>query len=108
MTTKTNQLKVVPVAGRIGAEIHGVRLSGNLDSTVLNEIKQALDKYKVVFFKGQHHLDDARQEEFAKFLGELYAHPTVPVKENSKFYFRIRFCTRCKSKYMAYRCYFCS
>ena len=23
MTTKTNQLKVVPVAGRIGAEIHG-------------------------------------------------------------------------------------
>ena len=83
MTTKTNQLKVVPVAGRIGAEIHGVRLSGNLDSTVLNEIKQALDKYKVVFFKGQHHLDDARQEEFAKFLGELYAHPTVPVKENS-------------------------
>ena len=34
MTTQTNQLKVVPVAGRIGAEIQGVQLSGNLDSTV--------------------------------------------------------------------------
>ncbi len=32
MTTQTNQLKVVPVAGRIGAEIQGVKLSGDLDS----------------------------------------------------------------------------
>ncbi|CEG30875.1 hypothetical protein [Peribacillus simplex] len=29
--TKTQQLKVVPVAGRIGAEIQGVQLSGDLD-----------------------------------------------------------------------------
>src|SRR4051812_24790847 len=83
MSIQTNQLKVVPVAGRIGAEIQGVQLSKDLDTSVLNEIKKALDTYKVVFFKGQNHLDDASQEVFAKFLGELYAHPTVPVKENS-------------------------
>jgi alpha-ketoglutarate-dependent sulfate ester dioxygenase len=83
MATKTNQLKVVPVAGRIGAEIQGVKLSGDLDPAIFNEIKQAVDTYKVVFFKDQDHLNDAKQEKFAKLLGELYAHPTVPVKENS-------------------------
>jgi len=88
-TTQTNQIKVVPVAGRIGAEIQGVQLSKDLDTNVLNEIKQALDEYKVVFFRGQHHLDDASQEAFAKLFGEPYAHPTVPVKENSNYIFEL-------------------
>ncbi|MNO50732.1 putative dioxygenase [compost metagenome] len=82
MTTK-QQIKVIPVAGRIGAEIQGVLLSHALEPEVFNEIKQALLDYKVVFFKNQNHLDDAGQEAFAKLLGELYAHPTVPVKDNT-------------------------
>ncbi|MDF9763256.1 alpha-ketoglutarate-dependent taurine dioxygenase [Peribacillus simplex] len=67
--TKTQQLKVVPVTGRIGAEIQGVQLSGALDLAIFSEIKQALNDHKVVFFKGQNHLDDATQEAFAKLLG---------------------------------------
>ncbi len=82
MTTQ-QQIKVVPVAGRIGAEIQGVQLSGELDLAVLNEIKEAIKEHKVVFFKGQNHLDDASQEAFSTLLGELYAHPTVPVKDNT-------------------------
>jgi alpha-ketoglutarate-dependent sulfate ester dioxygenase len=88
-TNQTQQLKVVPVAGRIGAEIQGVKLSGDLDLSIFNEIKKALDKYKVVFLKGQNHLDDAGQEAFATLLGEPYAHPTVPVKENSNYIFEL-------------------
>ncbi|WP_260287310.1 TauD/TfdA dioxygenase family protein [Peribacillus aracenensis] len=87
--TKTQQLKVVPVAGRIGAEIQGVQLSGDLDLAIFNEIKQALNDHKVVFFKGQNHLDDASQEAFAKLLGEPYAHPTVPVKDNTNYIFEL-------------------
>jgi alpha-ketoglutarate-dependent sulfate ester dioxygenase len=87
--TQTNQLKVVPVAGRIGAEIQGVKLKGDLDSHVLDQIKQALNQYKVVFIKGQNHLDDVNQEAFAKRLGEPYAHPTVPVKENTDYIFEL-------------------
>ncbi|WP_071393946.1 TauD/TfdA dioxygenase family protein [Bacillus tuaregi] len=83
MTTQTNQLKVVPVAGRIGAEVQGVKLSKDLDATVLQEIKQLLNEYKVLFFREQHHLNDNSQEDFAELLGQPYAHPTVPVKENS-------------------------
>ncbi|MGE6609828.1 TauD/TfdA dioxygenase family protein [Peribacillus sp. NPDC076916] len=87
--TKTQQLIVVPVAGRIGAEIQGVQLSGDLDLAIFNEIKQALNDHKVVFFKGQSHLDDASQEAFAKLLGEPYAHPTVPVKDNTNYIFEL-------------------
>jgi alpha-ketoglutarate-dependent sulfate ester dioxygenase len=84
-TNQTTEVKVVPVAGRIGAEIQGVKLSGDLDPTVFNQIKRALDEYRVVFFKGQNHLDDASQEAFAKLLGKPYAHPTAPAKENTNY-----------------------
>jgi alpha-ketoglutarate-dependent taurine dioxygenase len=89
MSVQTNPVKVVPVAGRIGAEITGVQLSKNIEPAVFNKIKEALDEFKVVFLKGQNHLDDASQEEFASLLGEPYAHPTVPVKENSNYIFEL-------------------
>lgn len=89
MSVQTNQIKVIPVAGRIGAEIRGVQLSKNLEPVIFNKIKEVLDEYKVVFIKDQGHLDDASQEEFASLLGEPYAHPTVPVKENSNFIFEL-------------------
>ena len=88
-TNQTKQVKVVQVAGRIGAEIQGIQLNGDLDPGVLNEIKQALYEHKVVFFKGQNHLDDASQEAFAKLLGDPYVHPTVPVKNETNYIFEL-------------------
>lgn len=82
MTTE-QQIKVRPVAGRIGAEIQGVKLGANLEPELLEQIKQVLYEHKVIFFRGQSHLDDAEQEGFASLLGELYAHPTVPAKNNT-------------------------
>lgn len=73
-------IQVKPVTGRIGAEISGVALSAALDQDVVNEINQALLDYKVVFFRGQQHLDDLRQEAFARLLGEPLNHPSVPIK----------------------------
>jgi len=89
MTTQTEQLSVVPIAGRIGAEIRGIKLSAKIDPSVLIEIKNALHEYKVLFFKDQNHLDDAEQESFAKLLGEPYAHPTIPVKEQTNYIFEL-------------------
>lgn len=86
---QTKQVNVVAVAGRIGAEIQGVQLSGDLDPAIFNKIKQALNEHKVVFFKGQNHLDDTSQEAFASLLGDPYAHPTVPVKENTNYIFEL-------------------
>jgi taurine dioxygenase len=74
-----------PVAGRIGAEVAGVRLSRDLPPTTVREIRTGLLRHKVLFFRDQHHLDDASQEAFATLLGEPVAHPTVPVLAGSQY-----------------------
>ncbi|MEL6062442.1 MULTISPECIES: TauD/TfdA dioxygenase family protein [unclassified Methylobacterium] len=65
------------VAGRIGAEIRGVALSGDLDAGTVAAIRAALVTHKVLFFRDQN-LDEAGQEAFGRRLGELVPHPTVP------------------------------
>jgi taurine dioxygenase len=67
---------VVPLTGRVGAEIRGIRLDGNLPHATIDAINQLLLKHKVVFFRGQQHLDDQEQERFAQRLGDLVPHPT--------------------------------
>lgn len=66
------------LGGRIGAQIDGVRLAGDLDAGTIAAIRQALLRHKVVFFRGQHHLDDDEHNAFAERFGPLTtAHPTV-------------------------------
>jgi taurine dioxygenase len=79
-----SQLDIRPVTGRIGAEIRGVRLSGDLDAATVRAIEAALVRHKVVFFRGQDHLDNAGHEAFAALFGAPVAHPTVPVAEGSQ------------------------
>lgn len=71
------------VAGHVGAEVTGVRLSGKLDPVIIDTIRQALLQHKVLFFRGQHHLDETSQEAFGRLFGELAPHPTVPVVEGT-------------------------
>ncbi|WP_013587865.1 TauD/TfdA dioxygenase family protein [Paraburkholderia phenoliruptrix] len=71
-------LNIRRVAGRIGAQIEGVRLSPELDQATFEAIEAALHTHKVLFFRGQQHLDDASQEGFARRFGDTVAHPTVP------------------------------
>jgi taurine dioxygenase len=78
MSTKTD-LSVRRVAGNIGAEILGVTLSGDLHDGTTARIREEILKHKVVFFRGQEHLDETSQAAFASLLGPLTsAHPTVP------------------------------
>ncbi|AKG21410.1 TauD/TfdA dioxygenase family protein [Calothrix sp. 336/3] len=70
-----NHIEVKPVAGFIGAEIDGVNLSQSLTDNAVQEIRQALLKYKVVFFRNQN-IDHAAQIAFTSRFGEVtYAHP---------------------------------
>lgn len=78
-------LDIVPITGTIGAEIRGVTLSGDLDAETVQAIKDALVRHKVVFFRGQKELDDARHEGFASLFGDPVAHPTVPVAAGSRY-----------------------
>lgn len=78
-------LEIVPVAGRIGAEIRGIALSGDLDDATVAAIRAALVRHKVIFFRDQHHLDDQVQEAFAERFGKPVAHPTVPVVPGTRY-----------------------
>jgi alpha-ketoglutarate-dependent sulfate ester dioxygenase len=82
---EAGELSVHPITGRIGAEIRGVRLSGDLQPAVVQAIQAALLKHKVIFFRDQTHLTDQQQESFAKLLGDPVAHPTVPVREGTEY-----------------------
>jgi alpha-ketoglutarate-dependent taurine dioxygenase len=66
---------VRPVAGHIGADITEVDISRPLTPEQVAVVRDALYRYKVIFFRGQH-LDHASQIAFGRQFGELtYAHP---------------------------------
>lgn len=69
---------VTKLGARIGARVDNVRLGGDLDATTVAAIRRALLAHKVIFFRGQDHLDEDGQYEFAQLLGSpTTPHPTV-------------------------------
>ncbi|HWO10251.1 MAG TPA: TauD/TfdA family dioxygenase [Polyangiaceae bacterium] len=69
-------IEVRPVAGYIGAEIGKVDLARPLSDAAAKEIRSALLKYKVIFFRGQEQVGHEEQIAFARHFGEVtYAHP---------------------------------
>ncbi len=74
---------VFPITPRIGAEIRNIRLSADLPEPTLAVLNDLLLRHKVLFFRGQTHLDDAAQEAFALRLGDLAPHPTQAVVQGS-------------------------
>jgi alpha-ketoglutarate-dependent sulfate ester dioxygenase len=71
-------LTISKLGANIGARVDGVALGGDLDQATVTAINAALLDHKVIFFRDQHHLDDAGQLAFAQRLGvPTIAHPTV-------------------------------
>ncbi|MEM6104674.1 TauD/TfdA family dioxygenase [Mycobacterium sp. 050272] len=73
----TNQITVTKLGSRIGARVDGVHLGGDLDPAAVEEIRRALLTHKVIFFRGQHHLDDQQQLAFGGLLGTPVGHPAA-------------------------------
>jgi len=73
----THSVTVTKLGSRIGARVDGVLLGGDLDPVTVEQIRQALLTHKVIFFRGQHHLDDAQQLAFARLLGTPVGHPAA-------------------------------
>jgi alpha-ketoglutarate-dependent sulfate ester dioxygenase len=73
----SSDLRVVKLSENIGARVDGVRL-GELDDQTAAAINTALAQHKVLFFRGQHHLDDETHFAFAESLGvPTTPHPTL-------------------------------
>jgi len=75
--SSTTPITVSKLGSRIGARIEGVQLGGNLDQATVDEIRTALLGHRVIFFRGQHHLDDDQQLAFATLLGTPIGHPAA-------------------------------
>jgi taurine dioxygenase len=91
MATSTTGLRLEarPLTVWIGAEIVGADLREELDAATVSDIRLALLRYKVVFFREQH-LDQVQQLAFAGRLGQLTtAHPTVPGVEDAPNVFEL-------------------
>lgn len=69
-------LDIRPLAGNLGAEIHGVDLSGELTEELVAAIRGALLAHRVIFFRGQS-LTVTQQIAFGRRFGELDEHPFV-------------------------------
>ena len=61
----------------IGAELIGADLS-RPDETLISEVRAALLKYQVVFFRDQHELTRPQHIAFARAFGVLEIHPATP------------------------------
>ena len=71
-------IEVVPVAQHIGAEIRGVHLTPDLGDATVGAIRDALLRWKVVFFRDQDLDRDAHVALGARFGVVNPAHPTLP------------------------------
>ena len=61
-------ITITPIAGSLGAEIHGVSLSDELSEGTIASIRRALIDHLVIFFLDQS-LNPAQQIDFARQFG---------------------------------------
>jgi taurine dioxygenase len=70
-------VRIEPMAGLIGAELHGVDLREPLDEQTFAAVHQALLDHHVIFFRDQA-ITPAQQVAFGRRFGELHIHPYIP------------------------------
>jgi taurine dioxygenase len=73
-------ITVSPLSPTVGAEIGGVRMSGEVPDEQIAEIRQALLDWKVIFFRDQD-VEVAEHVAFGRRFGELEIHPFTPNHE---------------------------
>jgi taurine dioxygenase len=71
---RNSRIEVQPIAGALGAEVHGVDVAQDLDDATIAEIRGALLDHGVIFFRDQK-LDIARHKAFTRRFGEIFIHP---------------------------------
>jgi taurine dioxygenase len=69
-------LRVEPVAGALGAEVHGVDLGRPLDPATKQALHDAWMEHQVLFFREQA-ITVEQHKAFARNFGELHVHPVL-------------------------------
>ena len=71
---------IEPIGSTIGAEIHGLDLSRQIDRETATALEQALIQHKVIYARDQH-ITTAQHVVFGRLFGELEVHPFRPEGE---------------------------
>ena len=66
-------LDIKPIAGALGAELHGIDLSQELDEPAITAVQKALHDYLVIFFRDQK-ITPYQHLAFARRFGDVEAH----------------------------------
>ena len=77
-STPGQRLQVKPFAPALGAEIRGIDLAGSLDEETCRDVRAALLRFGVLFFKDQTEISPATQVQIGRMFGELHVHPAAP------------------------------
>jgi len=73
---KNTSIEIAPIAGALGAEVHGVDLAEALDDAGFEQVQRAFLEHGVLFFR-QQHLTPGQHKCFASRFGTLNIHPYV-------------------------------
>jgi taurine dioxygenase len=84
--TRFGDLRIRRVAGHIGGEVQDLKLAPELAPEVIEQLHAALVAHKVLFFRGQGQLDDARHQALGQRFGRTVAHPTVPAPTGTQLF----------------------
>jgi taurine dioxygenase len=84
MARNPRSLTIEPLNPVIGAELHGLDLREELPDHDIRAIKEALDRYQVVFFRDQD-ITPEQQLAFGRRFGELHVHPSVRGKPREQW-----------------------
>lgn len=71
---RNSTIEVRPISGTIGAEVHGVDISQDLDDSTVADIRKALLDHCVIFFRDQK-IDVSQHKAFTRRFGEIFIHP---------------------------------
>ena len=81
-TTSAGQgFEVEPIGPTIGAEIHGLDLTRELDAQTFARLERALVTHKVIYARGQQRLTPAQHVALGRRFGPLEVHPFRPQGE---------------------------
>ncbi len=84
MPQHRSTITIKPLNPVIGAELHGLDLREELPEEDIRAVKEALDRYQVVFFRDQD-LSPEQHLAFGRRFGELHVHPSVRGKPRDQW-----------------------
>lgn len=67
-------LEIKPIAGALGAEIHGMDLTAELNASQLLTLRELLVEHEVIFFRDQN-ISSEQHQALAQSFGPLQRHP---------------------------------